>query len=66
MRISAKYLGSKVVFLGFDGKTYDGKITAIYPRGFQITYPVAVQGVMRDCTANLVTKEHRNRVIVQA
>jgi len=60
------YIGREAMFLGYDGKMYVATVSAVWPRGISIEYPVTLNdGRTRLCTANLTTKDARQRVVVQ-
>ena len=60
---SREYIGKPVVFMGYDGKMYDGTLVNVLKRGIEISY--YVPQVMRECRTCLTTDEAKKRVVVQ-
>lgn len=61
------YTGKSVVFMGYDGKIYDGVICDVWQRGVSVEYRVTLNdGATRLCTANLLTADAKKRLVVQS
>jgi hypothetical protein len=61
LRVTKKHIGRPVDFLGFDGKTYNGRIVDVLRRSYLVfTYYVSGIGEVRNV---LDLRKHRDRVL---